>query len=65
MNIQCQLKSMFKEKITLLEKPTDIFSKKFKNHIADTIKSKKQTKEIFTEHKKPFLFHPSQATRKS
>ena len=56
---------MFKEKITILEKPADIFSKKFRNHIVDTIKSKKQTKEIFTEHKKPFLFHPSQATRKS
>ena len=35
-----------------------LFGKKFRNHIADTIKSKKQTREIFIEHKKPFSFSP-------
>ena len=30
-----------------------LFGKMFRNHIADTIKSKKQTKEIFIEYKKP------------
>ena len=33
-------------------------------HIADNIKSKKQTKEIFIEHKKPFSFRPAHAPRK-
>ena len=42
-----------------------LFAKKFRNHIAGTIKSKKQTKEIFIEHKKPFSFSPSYAPRKS
>ena len=41
-----------------------LFAKKFRNHIAGTIKSKKQTKEIFIEHKKPFSFSPSYAPRK-
>ena len=34
---------------------TNIYSeKKFSNHTDDTIKSKKQIKEIFIENKKPF-----------
>ena len=65
MNSQYQVKSMLKEKASLLQKHDEyLFGKKFRNHIADTIKSKKQTKEIFIEHKKPFLFSPSHAPRK-
>ena len=65
MNSQYQVKSMLKEKALLLQKHDEyIYGKKFRNHIADTIKSKKQTKEIFIEHKKPFSFSPSHAPRK-
>ena len=65
MNSQYQVKSMLKEKASLLQKHEEyLFGKKFRNHIADTIKSKKQTKEIFIEHKKPFSFSPSHAPRK-
>ena len=65
MNSQYQVKSMLKEKASLLQKHDEyLFGKKFRNHIADTIKSKKQTKEIFIEHKKPFSFSPSHAPRK-
>ena len=50
---------MLKEKVSLLQKHDEyLFGKKLRNHIADTIKSKKQTKEIFVEPKKPFLFSP-------
>ena len=60
MNSQYQVKSML-----LLQKHGEyLFGKKFTNYIADTIKSKKQTKEIFIEHKKPFPFSPSHAPRK-
>ena len=53
---------MLKEKASLLQKHDEhLFGKKFRNHIADTIKSKKQTNEIFVEHKKPFSFSPSHA----
>ena len=64
MNSQYQVKSMLKEKPSLLQKHDQYLKKKFRNHIADTIKSKKQTKEIFMERKKPFSFSPSQAQRK-
>ena len=65
MNSQYQVKSMLKEKVSLLQKHDEyLFGKKLRNHIADTIKSKKQTKEIFVEPKKPFLFSPSHAPRK-
>ena len=65
MNSQCQVKSMLKEKASLLQKHDEyLFGKKFRNQTADTIKSKKQTKEIFMEHKKPFSFSPSHAPRK-
>ena len=65
MNSQYQVKSMLKEKVSPLQKHDEyLFGKKFRNHIADTIKSKKQTKEIFIEHKKPFSFSPSHPLRK-
>ena len=65
MNSQNQLKSTLKEKTSLLQKHDEyLFGKKFRNHIADTIKSKKQTNEIFIERKKPFSFSPSHAPRK-
>ena len=55
MNFQYKVKSMLKEKASFLQKYGEhLYGKKFRNHIADTIKSKKQTKEIFIEHKKPF-----------
>ena len=56
---------MLKEKALLLQKHDQhLFGKKFSNHIADKIKSKKQTKDIFTEHKNS-LFQPSHSKRKS
>ena len=56
---------MLKEKASLLQKHDEyLFRKKVRNHIADTIKSEKQNKKIFIEHKKPFLFNPSQVPRK-
>ena len=65
MNSQHEVKSMLKEKASLLQKhDKHLFTKKFRNHIADTIKSKKQTKEIFVEHKNPLSFSPSHAPRK-
>ena len=65
MNSQYQVKSILKEKASLLQIHDEyLFGKTFRNHIADTIKSKKQTKEIFIEHKKPFSFSPSHAQRK-
>ena len=65
MNSQYQVKSMLKEKASLLQKHDEyLFRKKLRNHIADTIKSKKQTKEIFIKHKNPFSFSPSHVPRK-
>ena len=65
MNSQYQVKSLSKEKMSLLQKHDEcLFGKKFRNHFADTTKSKKQTKENFIEHEKPFLFSPSRAPRK-
>ena len=47
------MKSMLKEKVALLQKhDSEFFEKKFRNHIADTIKSKTETREIFTDSKK-------------
>ena len=63
--LQRQLKSMLKVKASLLQKYEEyLFGKKFRNHTADNLKSKKQTKEIFIEHKNPFSFRPSHAPRK-
>ena len=65
MNSRYQVKSVLKEKASLLQKHDEyLFGKKFRNHIADTIKTKKQTKETFIEHKKPFSFSPLHAPRK-
>ena len=57
---------MLKEKIALLQKPDGkLFEKKFRNHIADTIKSKRKTREIFTDSKKLFSWSPSYPPRRS
>ena len=59
MKSQYQVKSILREKASLLQKHDEyLFGKKFRNHIADTIKSKKQTKEIFIENKSPFNLAP-------
>ena len=50
MNSLYQVKTMLKEKAALLQKhDSEMFGKKFRNHIADTTKSKRETREIFTE----------------
>ena len=55
MNSQYQVKSMLKEKGSLQQKHDEFqFEKKFRNHITDTIKFKKQTKNIFIQTKNPF-----------
>ena len=55
---------MLKERASLLQKYDEyLFGKKFRNHIADNIKSKKQTKEIFIEYKNPFSFSPPHAPK--
>ena len=65
MNFQYQVKSMLKENASLLQKHDEyLFGKKFRNHIADTIKSTKQTKEILIKYKKLFSFSYSHAPRK-
>ena len=54
---------MLKEKAALLQKhDNELFGKKFRNHIADTIKSKRETREIFTESKKRFPWSISTET---
>ena len=64
-NSQYQVKPMLEEKVSLLQKYDDyLFGKNFRNHIVDIIKSKKQNKEIFIEHKNPFSFSSSHAPRK-
>ena len=56
---------MLEENASLLQKYDDyLFGKNFRNHIVDIIKSKKQTNEIFIEHKNPFSFISSHAPRK-
>ena len=53
-NSQYQVKSMLKEKAALLQKhDSELFGIKFRNHIADTIKSKRETRKIFTDSKNP------------
>ena len=60
MNSQYQVKTMLKEKSALLqEHDSDLFGKKFRCHIADTIKSKRETREIFTESRTSFPWSPS------
>ena len=59
MNSRYQVKTMLKEIAALLEKhDSGLFGKKFRNRIADTIKSKTETKETFTDPKKPFPWSP-------
>ena len=66
MNSQYQVKTMLKEKAALLQKhDSELFGKKFRNHIADTIKSKRETREILTDSKKPFPWSPSYPPRRS
>ena len=66
MNSQYQAKTMLKEKTALLQKhDSELFGKKFKNHIADTIKSKRETREIFTDSKKPLPRSPLYPPRRS
>ena len=66
MNSQHQRKTMLKEKATPLQNDdSELFGKKFRNHTADTIKSKTETREIFTDSKKPFLWSPSYPPRRS
>ena len=66
MNSQYQAKTMLKEKTALLQKhDSELFGKKFKNHIADTIKSKRETREIFTDSKKSFPWSPSYPPRRT
>ena len=66
MNSQYQVKTMLKEKAALLQKHDfELFGKKFMNHIADTIKSKRETGEIFTESKKPFPWSSSYPPRRN
>ena len=59
MNSQYQVKTMLKEKEGLLQKhDSEFFEKKFRNHIADTIKSKRETREIFIDSKKALSVEP-------
>ena len=52
------------KKTVLLEKhDSELLRKKFRNHIADTIKSKKDTKVFFTDSKKSFPWSPSYLPR--
>ena len=66
MNSQYRVKSMLKGKVSLLQKHDEylLFGKKFRNQTVDTIKSEKQTKWMFIEHKKPFSFSLSHAPKK-
>ena len=55
---------MLKEKAALLQKhDSEFFGKKYRNHIADTIKLKRETREIFTDSKKSFPWNPSYPPR--
>ena len=64
MNSQYQGKTMRKEKATLLQKQdSELFGKKFRDHIADTAKSKGEAREIFTCSIKPFPRSPSDLPR--
>ena len=49
---------------TLTEKyDSELFGKKFRNHIADTIKSKRETRETFTDSEKSFPCGPEYPLR--
>ena len=56
---------MLKETAALLQKhDTELSGKKLRNHIVDTIKSKREAREIFTDSKKPYPWRPSYPPRK-
>ena len=66
MNSQYQVKTMLKEKAALLQKhDSKLFGKKFRNLIADTIKSKRETREIVTDSKKSFPWSSSYPPRRT
>ena len=66
MNSQYEVKTLLKEKAPLLQKYySELLGKKFRNHIADTIKSKREAREIFTDSKKPFSWSPSYPPRRT
>ena len=55
---------MLKEKAALLQKyASELFGKKIRDHIVDTIKSKRETSEFFVCSKKPFPWSPSYLPR--
>ena len=57
---------MLKETAALLQKhDTEMSGKKLRNHIADTIKSKREAREIFTDSKQPYPWRPSYPPRRS
>ena len=66
MNSQYQVKTMLKEKAAILQKhDSELFGKKFRNRITDKIKSKRETRVIFTDSKKPFPCSPSYPPKRS
>ena len=66
MNLQYQVKTVLKEKVALLQKhDSELFGKKFRDHHADTIKSKRETNEIFADSKELFPWIPSYPSRRS
>ena len=57
---------MLKEKAALLKEHGDeLLWKKFRNHIADTIKPKREARKVFRDCKKPFLWSSSYPPRRS
>ena len=70
MNSPSDVKTMLREKATLLEKhDKDLFGKKFRNHITETVKSRNKTREVLNSlsdaKKKPFSKGPSHSQRRS
>ena len=66
MNLLCQVKTIPKEKAVFSQKyDSELFVKKFRNHIADAMKSKRETREIFTDSKKLFPWSSSYPPRQS
>ena len=66
MNSPYQVKTILKEKAALLQKyDSKLLEKKITNHMADTIKSGRKPRKIFTDSKKPFPWSPSYPPRQS
>ena len=64
MNSQYQVKTMLKEKASFLQKhDSELFGKKFRNHNADTVKSREKQK--YSDSKKSFPWSPSYPLRRS